>query len=49
VLRVNDKLEGSLKGTIPYKVFDIFVTAEDTLQPETPSNAVVRKGTVERT
>jgi hypothetical protein len=49
VLRVNDKLEGSLKATTPYKVFDIFVTAEDTLHPEGPSEAVVLKGTVERT
>lgn len=49
VLRVNDKLEGSLKATTPYKVFDILVTGEDTLSPQTPSDMVLLKGTVERT
>jgi hypothetical protein len=48
VLRVNDKLEGSLTATTPYKVFDISVTAEDTPHPEAPSDTVVLKGTVER-
>jgi hypothetical protein len=48
VLRVNDKLEGSLTGTTPYKVFDISLTAEDTPHLERPSNTMVLKGTVER-
>lgn len=48
VLRVNDKLEGNLKTTTPYKAFDIFVTGEDSLRPETPSDTVVLKGTVQR-
>jgi hypothetical protein len=48
VLRVNDKLEGNLTATTPYKVFDIIVTAEDTPHPEMPSDTVVLKGTVER-
>lgn len=48
VLRVNDKLEGSLTATTPYKVFDISVTAEDTPHPETPSDTMVLKGSVER-
>ncbi|HLW53966.1 MAG TPA: hypothetical protein VKW06_14100 [Candidatus Angelobacter sp.] len=47
-LRVNDDLEGSLKATTPYKDFDIFVTAEDNMKPETPSGMVILKGTVER-
>lgn len=47
-LRVNDDLQGSLKATTPYKDFDIIVTAEDNLKPETPSGMVVLKGTVER-
>jgi len=47
-LRVNEDLEGSLKATTPYKDFEILVTAEDSLKPETPSSNVILKGTVER-
>ncbi|HXB22028.1 MAG TPA: hypothetical protein VNV88_11635 [Candidatus Solibacter sp.] len=47
-LRVNEDLEGSLKATTPYKDFDLFITAEDSLKPETPGNMVILKGTVER-
>lgn len=48
VLKVNSSLEGSLKANTALKTFDIFITAEDNLQPATPSDAVVLKGTVER-
>jgi hypothetical protein len=47
-LRVNEDLEGSLKATTPLKQFDIFITAEDNLKPETPSSIVILRGTVER-
>ena len=47
-LRVNEDLEGSLKATTPYKEFDVLVTAEDSMKPETPSSMVILKGTVER-
>lgn len=47
-LRVNDDLEGSLKAATPHKAFDIFITAEDNLKPETPSSLVILKGAVER-
>jgi len=48
-LRINtDSLEGSLKGTTTYKNFDVLVTAEDSPKAETPSEAVILKGTVER-
>lgn len=47
-LRVNEDLEGSLRATTPYKDFDVLITAEDNLKPETPSSLVVLKGTVER-
>lgn len=47
-LRVNEDLEGSLKATTPYKDFDIFITAEGTMRPDTPSGMVILKGTVER-
>ena len=47
-LRVNSDLEGSLKATTPYKEFEIFVTAEDNMRPDTPSNEVILKGAVER-
>jgi len=49
VLRVNENLEGSLKATTPYKTFDVFVTAEDKLQPEAPSSMVVMRGSVDKT
>ena len=47
-LRVNEDLEGSLKASTPYKDFDVFITAEDQMKPDTPSNTVVLKGSVER-
>jgi len=47
-LRVNEDLEGSLKATTPYKDFDIFITAEDTMRPDIPGGMVILKGTVER-
>jgi hypothetical protein len=47
-LRVNENLEGSLKSSTTYKDFDVFVTAEDNLKPESPSSMVVLKGSVER-
>jgi len=47
-LRINEDLEGSLKGTTPYKDFDIFITAEDTMKPDIPGSMVILKGTVER-
>jgi hypothetical protein len=47
-LRVNEGLEGSLKAATPYKEFEIFITAEDTLKPEAPSSIVILKGAVER-
>jgi hypothetical protein len=47
-LRVNENLEGSLKAATTYKDFDVLITAEDNMKPETPSSTVVLKGTVER-
>jgi hypothetical protein len=47
-LRVNDKLEGSLKAETPYKDFEIFITAEDSLKPDMPSSMVLLKGAVSR-
>jgi hypothetical protein len=47
-LRVNEDLEGSLKAATPYKEFEIFITAEDSPKPETPSSTVILKGAVER-
>jgi hypothetical protein len=48
VLRVNENLEGTLKTSTPYKVFDVLITAEDNLRPDSPSELVVLRGTVER-
>ncbi|HXA83700.1 MAG TPA: hypothetical protein VNZ47_01415 [Candidatus Dormibacteraeota bacterium] len=47
-LRVNDDLEGSLKTATAYKDFDVLITAEDNMKPDTPSSTVILKGTVER-
>lgn len=47
-LRVNGDLEGSLKATTTYKDFDVFITAEDNMKPDTPSSAMILKGSVER-
>ncbi len=47
-LRVNEKLEGSLKAATTYKTFDVIITAEDNVKPDTPSSTVILKGTVER-
>ena len=47
-LRVNSDLQGSLKATTTYKDFDVIITAEDNMKPDTPSSVVVLKGTVER-
>jgi hypothetical protein len=47
-LRVNEDLEGTLKATTPYKDFEIFVTAEENMRPESPSSMVILKGSVAR-
>ena len=47
MLRVNDKEEGAFETTTPYKTFDIFVTAEDTPNPTTPSGPEVMRGTIQ--
>jgi hypothetical protein len=48
VLRVNKDLDGSLKAATPYKDFEVFITAEGTLKPTSPSGMVILKGTVQR-
>jgi hypothetical protein len=47
-LKVNDDLEGSLKGTTTHKDFEVLINAEDSLNPQVPSSSVVLRGTVER-
>lgn len=47
-LRVNENLEGSLKTSTPYKTFDVFITAEDSMKPDTPGSMVILKGAVDR-
>jgi hypothetical protein len=47
-LRVNENLEGSLRAATPYKDFEILITAEDSVKPESPSSAVILKGSVAR-
>jgi len=48
-LRVNaDNMEASFRTKTPYKSFDVFVTAEDTATPATPSNAEVLRGSVQK-
>jgi len=45
---VNEDLEGSLKAATTYKDFEIFITAEDSMKPGTPSSTVILKGSVAR-
>jgi hypothetical protein len=47
-LRVNEDLEGSLRAATTYKDFEIFITAEDSMKPDTPSSTVILKGSVAR-
>ncbi|HEU4414226.1 MAG TPA: hypothetical protein VFT65_05535 [Candidatus Angelobacter sp.] len=47
-LRVNQNLEGSLKTSTPYKTFDVFITAEDSMKPDAPGSMVILKGAVDR-
>ncbi|MGZ4856354.1 MAG: hypothetical protein ACXVKH_14400 [Candidatus Angelobacter sp.] len=47
-IRVNADLEGSLKTATTYKDFEVLITAEDNMKPDTPSSIVVLKGMVER-
>jgi anti-sigma-K factor RskA len=47
VLTVNDKLEGSLSATTPYKTFDVVVTAEDNPTVTQPSGPDILHGTVQ--
>jgi hypothetical protein len=48
VLRVNtDDMAASLATKTPYRSFDLFVTAEDSPQPASPSSAEVLRGSVQ--
>ena len=48
-LRVNTQDEAaSFKTAVPYHNFDIFVTAEDTPKPETPSSTEVLRTSVQK-
>jgi hypothetical protein len=48
-LRVNgDDAAGSVKGTTPAKVFDVFITAEDQRNPTAPSGPEILRGQVDR-
>jgi hypothetical protein len=46
-LKVNDA-KAKLETTTPAKVFDVLVTAEDQLNPTSPSSNIVLRGHVER-
>ena len=47
VLSVNDKLEGSFRGTTPYQTFDVFITAEDAANSDHPTGPQLLKATVQ--
>jgi hypothetical protein len=47
-LKVGDDLKGELKGSTPFKNFDVVITAEDQMNPETPSSTVILRGNVAR-
>jgi FlaG/FlaF family flagellin (archaellin) len=46
-LKVNENLEGSLDGTIPAQIFDVFVTAEDSANVQGPSGPEVLRATIQ--
>jgi hypothetical protein len=48
VLRINENLEGSMSGTTPFQMFDIFVTAEDGPNINRPSGPEVMRGAVQQ-
>lgn len=47
VLRVNEDLKGDFRTTIPYKKFNIFVTAEDSPTTTTPSSTEIMRQQVQ--
>lgn len=47
-LRVNEDLDGTLDTVVPYKDFDVIITAETQDKPDMPSSMEVLRGTVER-
>ena len=47
VLKVNDKLEGTLETTVSNEDFDVFITAEDNPNAQVPSEPKLFKGTVQ--
>lgn len=47
VLTVDDKLQGSFRGTTPYQTFDVFVTAEDSANVDHPSGTPLMKAPVQ--
>jgi hypothetical protein len=46
LLKVNSKLEGTFETTIPYKGFDVIITAEDDPTVKAPSGPEVMRGSV---
>ena len=48
MLRINDNLEGTVSGTTPLQVFDIFVTAEDGVNVDRPAGPEVMRGSVQQ-
>jgi hypothetical protein len=48
VLRVNENLEGSMSGTTPLQIFDVFVTAEDGPNVDRPAGPEVMRGAVQQ-
>lgn len=47
-LKVNNSLHGKLKADTPFKDFTIFITAEQSTQPRSPSGERVLSGVVNR-
>jgi len=48
-LRVNPQdMAASFKTSVPYHNFDIFVTAEDSARPDSPSGTEVLRGSVQK-
>jgi hypothetical protein len=46
-LKVNSDLNGSFRGTSPYPVFDVFITAEDNPAATSPTGPPLLKGSAQ--
>jgi hypothetical protein len=47
-LKVNNELNGSFRTSVPYRIFDVFVTPEDNPRAQAPTGPELLKASVEQ-